>query len=316
MVKYKDYYDTLGVARNASDKEIKSAYRKLARQYHPDANPGDPKAEEKFKDITEAYEVLKDADKRRRYDMLGSNWKAGSDFRPPPDFGGGFNFDLGDLGKGSAFSDFFEILFGQHFGDAAGGGRAQGARQAARPMKGQDQEAEIELSVEEIARGTTRNIQVSAPGLKNKTLEVTIPAGMRTGKKVRVSGEGGLSGGGGPRGDLYLRIKIKPHPYFTVDGDNLVSDLPISPAKAVLGGEATVVTLDGPVKLVVPAGSQSGRLLRLRGRGLPRYKQEGRGDHLFKIKLVVPAEVTPEERALYEKLAALEDERAHAKKGA
>lgn len=318
LVKYKDYYESLGVPRSASEKEIKAAYRKLARQYHPDANPGDKKAEEKFKEITEAYEVLKDQDKRRRYDMLGSNWKAGADFHPPPDFGG-FSFDFGtfgEMGRGGAFSDFFEILFGQTFGGGAGGpGGRQGGQRRDAALKGQDQEADIELSVEELLRGTKRTIQVSAPGLKAKTLEVTIPAGMRPGKKVRVGGEGGISTSGGPRGDLYLRIKLKPHPLYTIDGDNVVSDLPVSPALAVVGGEATVTTLDGPVTLMVPAGSQSGRILRLRGRGLPRFKAEGRGDHLFRIKIAIPSDISSEERDLYERLSAIEAQRGKAKTG-
>ncbi|HEY9869833.1 MAG TPA: J domain-containing protein [Candidatus Obscuribacterales bacterium] len=314
MVKYKDYYQTLGVSRSATDKEIKAAYRKLARQYHPDANPGNKQAEEKFKEITEAYEVLKDAEKRRRYDMLGSNWKAGAEFRPPPDFSG-FGFDFGDLGGfgkggfgrggGSAFSDFFEMLFGQGFTGQGAPGAAAG-----RSMKGQDQEAEIELSVEELARGTTKNIQISAPGLKPKTLEVKIPAGLRSGKKVRVPGEGGVGMSGGGRGDLFLRVKVKPHAQYVVDGDNLISELAITPATAVLGGEATVPTLDGSVKIVIPPGSQSGRMLRLRGKGLPRYKQDGRGDHLVKLKIAIPSQLSSQERSLYEQLARLEAERA------
>ncbi len=306
MVKYKDYYNTLGVARQATEKEIKTAYRKLARQFHPDANPGNKDAEEKFKEITEAYEVLKDADKRKKYDMLGSNWKAGSDFHPPPDMGG-FTFDfggLGDMGRGSAFSDFFEVLFGAPFG---GGpmGAGRGARAGA-PARGQDQEADIELSVEELARGTTRTLQISAPGVKQKTLEVKIPAGVRGGSKVRVPGEGGLSIGSGNRGDLYLKVKLKSHPYYQVEGDNLVTEVRVSPSQAVLGGEATVQTLDGPVKIVIPAGSQPDRLLRLRGRGLPRIKQEERGDHLVRVKLVIPKEVNSEQKQLYEQLAKLE----------
>lgn len=325
MVKYKDYYDTLGVSRKATDKEIKAAYRKLARQHHPDANQGNQEAEEKFKEIAEAYEVLKDPDKRRKYDMLGSNWKAGAEFRPPPDFGG-FSFDFGDLsgfgrgpfggrgGGGSAFSDFFEMVFGQTFG--AEGGPAPGPGGAPRPSRGQDQEAELELTLEELAFGTARNIQISGPGLKDKTLEVKIPAGLRAGKKVRVPGEGGISAGGGSRGDLFLKIKVKPHSYYTIDGDNLISDLPISPAKAVLGGEATVSTLDGPVKIVVPPASQSGRMLRLRGKGLPKYKQDGRGDQLAKLKIVVPTEPSAEERELYQKLAELETAKSRAKAGA
>lgn len=310
MVKYKDYYATLQVPRSAADKEIKASYRKLARQYHPDANPGKKDAEEKFKEITEAYEVLKDPEKRRRYDTLGANWKAGADFTPPPGFSG-FSFDfgnLGDLGRSSPFSDFFETLFGQTFkaGGEAGGGFGQGKRTA----RGPDQEADIELSIEEIARGATRNIHVSAPGARPKTLQVKIPAGVRGGSKVRVPGEAGPSPVGGSAGDLFLRVKIKPHQEFTLEGDNLVSELQITPAQAVVGGEAAVTTLDGQVKINIPPLSQTGRLLRLRERGLPKLKQTIRGDHLVRLKVVVPANVSAEEKELYEKLLDLEKRKA------
>lgn len=311
MVKYKDYYETLGVTRSADEKEIKAAYRKLARQYHPDANPGDKSAEEKFKEISEAYEVLKDPDKRKRYDMLGSNWKNGADFTPPPGFGG-FTFDFGnfsEFSRGSAFSDFFETLFGQHFGPPTDsmGPRGFGTP---RTTRGQDSEAEIELTIEEVSQGTTRNIHVSGPTTsKPKTLQVKIPPGVREGSKVRVPGEGGPSLSGGAPGDLFLKVKIKPHPVFSIEGENLVSELQITPAQAVLGGEATVTTLDGPVRINIPAMSQSGRLLRLRERGLPKLKQSARGDQLVRLKIVVPATVTPEEKALYEQLLALEQKK-------
>lgn len=316
MVKYKDYYDSLGVSRTATDKEIKTAYRKLARQYHPDANPGNKASEEKFKEITEAYEVLKDSDKRRKYDMLGSNWKAGSDFHPPPDMGGyAFDFGgLGDLGRGSAFSDFFEMLFGAPFGGAPGGA-ARGPR-AGGQMRGADQEAEVELTVEELAGGATRMLQISAPGQKAKTLEVKIPAGIRAGSRVRIPGEGGQSFGGGTRGDLYLKVKVKPHERFTIEGDNLICEAQVSPAKAVVGGEATVPTLDGSVRIVIPPGSQSGRLLRLRNRGLPKLKQQTRGDQLVRIKIVIPTAPSPEEKALWEKLLQLEQDKLKSTTGA
>lgn len=307
MVKYKDYYETLGVKRNADEKEIKAAYRKLARQYHPDANPGDKNAEEKFKEISEAYEVLKDAEKRRKYDMLGANWKNGADFTPPPGFGG-FQFDFGTMGgfgQGTAFSDFFEGLFGQHFGPPTNeSGPPSFGR---RSTKGQDTEAEIELTVEEVAKGTTRNIHVTGPSsTKPKTLQVKIPAGVRTGSKVRVPGEGGPSLAGGEAGDLFLKVKIKPHANFVIEGENLVSELLVSPAKAVLGGEATVQTLDGPIKINIPPLSKDGKLLRLRERGLPKLKQSTKGDHLVRLKIAIPASVTPEEKALYEQLLELE----------
>lgn len=318
MVKYKDYYAILGVPRQSSDKEIKAAYRKLARQYHPDANKGKD-AEEKFKEIAEAYEVLKDPDKRKRYDMLGSNWKAGAEFRPPPDFSG-FSFDFGnfDFAKGSPFSDFFEMLFGQTFGPQGqarapqqGAGAASGAKrppppQGRRPF---DQEADIELSVEELGRGTTRTLQITAPGAKTKTIEVKIPAGVREGSKIRVPGEGARPPGGGTAGDLYLKVKVKAHDQFTIEGDNLITTLSLSPAQAVVGSEAMVPTLEGPVKIRIPAGTQSGKLLRLRGRGLPKLKESTRGDLLVRTRVQIPSQISDEEKQLYEKLAELEKSR-------
>jgi curved DNA-binding protein len=309
LVKFKDYYDTLGVSRSATDKEIKASYRKLARQHHPDANKGNKASEEKFKEIGEAYEVLKDQQKRRRYDALGANYKAGADFRPPPEYGQnpGFAFDFGNFAGGNApFSDFFEMLFGQNFaGVSQGMGGAAGA--AAAQKRRFDQEAEIELSVEELAKGTTRTLQITEPGAKTRTLEVKIPAGIRAGSKVRVSGEGGKSMGG--PGDLYLKVRVKPHPYFTIDGDNLLCEVSLTPAQAVIGGDATVTTLDGPIRIRIPAGTQNGRLLRLRGRGLPKLKGDVKGDQLVRAKIVIPNTVSAQEKVLYEQLAALEKEK-------
>lgn len=317
MVKFKDYYQTLGVPRNASDKDIKAAYRKLAREHHPDANKGNKASEEKFKEIGEAYEVLKDPEKRRRYDTLGANYKAGADFRPPPDFGaGGFTFDfgnLGDLGRGGAFSDFFEALFGQAgFGGGApgaGGFRTQaGAPQAAQPRRN-DQEAEIELNLEEVLKGVTKTLQITQPGQKPRTLEVKIPPGVRSGSKIRVQGEAN-KGAPTPAGDLYLKVKVKPDPKFTIDGDNLISEVSLSPAQVVIGAELSVTTLEGSVRIRVPAGTQNGRLLRLRGKGLPKLKGGPRGDLLVRAKIVVPTTLTDEERSLYEQLAKLEQDKS------
>ena len=320
-VKYKDYYQILGVARSSTDKDIKMAYRKLARQFHPDANPGSSTAEEKFKEITEAYEVLKDPEKRRRYDTLGGNWKAGADFTPPPGFGN-FNFDFGNLGgfsgkAGSPFSDFFDVLFGQTFGTGAGGqggpvppGGAAGARKPTQQQQKFDQEAEIELTIEELARGTARNIQVTRPGQAGRTLQVKIPAGVRPGSKVRVPGEGPQNPQGGTSGDLFLRVKVKPHPFLTIEGDNLISELQISAPLAVLGGEATVNTLDGAVHINVPPLSQSGRMLRLRERGLPKLKQSVRGDHLVRLKVVLPSAISDEEKRLYADLLQIEKKKS------
>ncbi len=320
MVKYKDYYEVLGVSRNATDKEIKAAYRKLARQYHPDTNQNKKEAEEKFKEIAEAYEVLKDAEKRRRYDKLGANWKAGADFTPPPGFGG-FTFDFsnfGEMGQNSPFSDFFEMLFGQTFGT---GQNTQGGtnnvygfgQSASQRQKASDHEAVIELSIEEIFKGSTKNIHITSPGSRSKTLEVKIPPGVRSGSKVRVPGEGAPGLTGGKSGDLYLIVKVKPHHLFHIEGDNLVSELTISPAQAVLGGEVTVKTLDGSVCINIPPLSQSGRLLRLRERGLPKLKQTTRGDHLVKLKIIIPTNISQEEKAHYQSLLDLEKQSKKAK---
>jgi curved DNA-binding protein len=314
-VKFKDYYETLGVARDASDKDIKAAYRKLARQHHPDANKGKKSSEEKFKEINEAYEVLKDPEKRRRYDQLGSNYKAGTDFHPPPDFGG-FNFDfgnLGDLGRNPSFSDFFDVLFGQSghgtFQDASGLPPGQG-RASSRNRRGADQEAQIELTIEELAKGAVRNLQISGPNQKPKTLEVKIPAGVRPGSKIRVAGEGGQSSLSGAAGDLFLKVEVKPHPYFSIEGENLISNLSLSPAQAVVGVDTTVNTLNGPITIHVPAGSQNGRLLRLRGRGLPKLKSGVAGDQLVRLKISIPVNISDQERKLYEELAKLEADKS------
>jgi curved DNA-binding protein len=308
-VKYKDYYKILGVARNATEKEIKAAYRKLARQHHPDANQGDKKAEDKIKEINEAYEVLKDAEKRKRFDMLGSDWKNGAEFRPPPDMG--FDFDFSNMGGfhggGSPFSDFFDILFGEGFGGGMGMGPGSAGTYYAGPRgqaaRGSDQEAEVTISLEEAAHGTTRKIEVSAPGKKKRVLEVKIPPGVRTGSKVRMGGEGGAGAGAGKRGDLFLKIRLAPHHLYKVEGDNLVSEVKITPGLAVHGGEASVATIDGKVTLTIPPRTQSGKVLRLRNKGLPKLKQAGRGDHLVKAQIVIPENMSETEKHLYEQLA-------------
>jgi len=299
LVKFKDYYDTLNVSRSATEKEIKASYRKMARQFHPDANKGNKQSEEKFKEITEAYEVLKDPEKRKRYDKLGANYKNGADFRPPP--GSGFPFEFGNMAGGGSFSDFFEMLFGQQFGGAGAGGFPGGAGGGA-PRRKVDQEAEIELSIEELAKGTTRTLQISGGGQKARTLEVKIPAGVKAGSKVRVANGDGT-------GDLYLRVKVKPDPRFTIDGENLVTEINLTPAQAVVGAEVMVNTLDGPVKIRVPQATQNGRMLRLREKGLPKLKGGPRGDQLVRVKITIPSDITEEEKALYEQLKKLEAER-------
>jgi curved DNA-binding protein len=325
-VKFRDYYEVLGVAKTATEDEIKQAYRKLARKYHPDVNPADKSAEEKFKEINEAYEVLSDADKRKRYDQLGQNWKAGQDFRPPPEWEGAHveYGDLGDLfggGRGqSGFSDFFESLFGGRRGARGGAGFA---------MRGQDIEAEIALTLEEAHRGVKRSITLQSvetcPDCKGsgvkagktcptcrgagviprpKSLEVTIPAGVRDGSVIRLAGQGEPGTNGASTGDLLLHVRIRPHRLFAIAGDDDVQiELPVAPWEAALGAKVMAPTLDGPVEMKIPAGTQGGQRLRLRGQGLNR-RGGGRGDEYVKIKIVIPPTLTPQEKELFEKLAA------------
>ena len=325
-VQFRDYYDVLGVAKMATEDEIKRAYRKLARKYHPDVNPGDKSAEEKFKEINEAYEVLSDADKRKKYDTLGPNWKAGQDFRPPPNWEGA-NVEFGDFGDlfgsgqgASGFSDFFESLFGGRRGPRRGAGFA---------MRGQDVEAEIPLTLEEAHRGVKRTITLQVTetcpdckgsGLKDgktcptcrgagairrpKSLEVTIPQGVRDGSVIRLPGQGEPGSSGAPAGDLFLRVRLQPHRLFNTIGENDVQiELPVAPWEAALGAKIPVPTLDGPVEMKIPAGAQGGQRLRLRGQGLNR-RGGGRGDEYVKIRIVNPPKLAPKEKELFEKLAA------------
>jgi curved DNA-binding protein len=302
-VRYQDYYQALGVERGANEKEIQSAYRKLARQYHPDVNKS-PGAEERFKQINEAYEVLKDPGKRQRYDRLGANWREGQEFTPPPGFEGA-QFDFGgaefsDLGSG--FSSFFESLFGD-------GGPARTHRRA-RPRRGQTQEAEIELMLEELLRGGKREITLESlerdehgqPRRSRRTYEVRIPPGTTEGTTIRLAGQGAPGSSGGPSGDLLLRVRLAPHPDFEVHGFDLRTELPVAPWEAALGGRADVRLIDGTASLAIPPGSSSGRVLRMRGQGLPQ-RDGARGDLLVELRIVVPSELSPRERELYAELA-------------
>jgi DnaJ-class molecular chaperone len=294
-VKYKDYYKILGVSRSATQDEIKATYRKLARKYHPDVNPGDKKAEEKFKEINEAYEVLSDPKKRELYDRLGPNWKAGTEFTPPPGWEN-IRIDFGDFGfgrPGGGFSDFFETLFGDLRG------RGQGAtREAVWSTPGADVESEITLTLEEAHRGVTRHVTLS----NGKSLEIKIPAGVREGSVIRLAGQGDSGMAGGRPGDLYLRVRVQPHPVFEVSGDDILVEMPIAPWEAVLGMMIRVPTLNGAVEVTVPPGSQGGQKLRLREQGLNR-RRGGRGDEYVRLKIVVPTNPTPAERRLFEQLA-------------
>ena len=311
-VKFQDYYETLGVGRNASEDEIKKAYRKLARKYHPDVNKGE-EAEEKFKRINEAHEVLKDPEKRKRYDQLGPDWQAGQDFKPPPgwedvhfEFGNGAQAEAFNFGGG--FSDFFETLFGGRMGGGAG---AQ-ARQTAWIMRGQDHEAEVEVSLEDAFHGATRTLtlqghEVDAQGRVRPTtqnLKVKIPSGVTDGTRIRLAGKGGEGMGGGPTGDLYLKVKLEPHQRFRVAGHDLEVELPVAPWEAALGATVEVPIIDGTVKLKIPPGTQSGQKLRLRGKGLPR-KGDDQGDLFARVKIVVPKDLSPREKELFSEMAKL-----------
>jgi DnaJ-class molecular chaperone len=378
-VQFKDYYETLGVPRTADEKAIRTAYRKLARQHHPDLNPGDKEAEERFKEINEAHEVLTDPDKRKLYDRFGEDWQryrdagftgdeqftspgpAGRAGRSGPTFdpsdfnrwyssqdggAGGYTFYTTDEGDDS-HSDFFETLFGgrgspfDRFGGFGGGfastrtrGRAQ---PATRPRRGEDAEVPVEISFDEAFRGTTRQIQlqVSEPcptcggtgevrgqecptcdgtGMvrRTKTLEVSIPAGIATGKRVRMAGQGGPGLNGGPAGDVNLIITVRPDRRFEREGDNLITDVDVPVTTAVLGGEVAVRTPSGTVALTVPAETQSGRRFRLRGQGMPalRGRKGERGDLIARARIVTPTNLSDRERELFEELRQLRPERS------
>lgn len=298
-VGYRDYYEALGVPRDASAEDIRRAYRKLARENHPDVNK-DPAAEDRFKEVAEAYEVLRDPEKREEYDRLGRNWRAGQDVSGAEGFGGDFG-GYGDVhvdfGQGGDFSDFFENLFGAR--GRAGGARRGGDGFSSMPRRGADHEAVIDLSLEEAAAGGHRHFTLD----NGRGYDVDIPAGVRDGQRIRLAGEGGAGGNGGPSGDLFLRVHIKPHPRFRVDGQDLHVDLPVSPSEAALGARVPVPTLTGSARVQVPAGSSSGRRLRLRGEGMPTSRG-GHGDLFAHLQIVVPKQLDDRERELYEQLAA------------
>ena len=301
-VKFRDYYDVLGVARTATDDEIKKAYRTLARKYHPDVNPSDKTAEEKFKELNEAYAVLSDAEKRKRYNQLGADWKKGTDFTPPPgwEYAPGNYEDPGDIsgaaGAGrstNGFSDFFETLFGAQRGTRAGAGFA---------MRGADIEAEIALTLEDAHRGVTRSFTLQNPK-GPKTLDVTIPAGVREGSVIRLAGQGMPGTGNAPAGDLFLHVRLELHPLFTVAGESDIQiDLPVAPWEAALGARVTVPTLDGSVEMTIPAGAQGGQQLRLREQGL-KQRHGGRGMAYVRLRIVIPPQLTETEKDLFAKLA-------------
>ena len=335
-VKYKDYYQTLGVARTASEAEIKKSFRKLAREYHPDVAKNKKQAEERFKEINEAYEVLGDPAKRKKYDELGPNWSSGADFRPPPGWesfrqGGGrgargqeFEFEFG----GTGFSDFFEQLFGSRRRGPAGFRRHAGFEdEDLATERGRDIEGDILVTLEEAMHGSVRSVSVrhGAPCehcggtgqrarhlcnvcggtgqvAKTETYQVKIPPGVTEGQRLRVAGRGEAGSRGAAAGDLYLRVRLAKHPDFEVEGHDLLYQVELAPWEAVLGANVAVPTLTGKVNIKIPPGTHNGQKLRVRGRGLPQ-RGDSAGDLLVETRIVTPERVTDSERKLWEQLA-------------
>ena len=321
-MEFKDYYATLGLSKTATDADIKRAYRKLARKFHPDLNPGDKTAEAKFKDINEANEVLGDPEKRRKYDELGANWRMYEQTPPPGQrprtsytwtTGGSSQGpyrtmsaeDMQEIfGTEDPFSDFFHAFFGGR------GPGAQSARAPRRPARGQNLESAIDLTLEEAFTGTSRKVKLSGEG-RDRTIEVRIPAGVHEGARVRAAGEGGQADGG-PAGDLFLVVRVLPHPRFERRGQDLHVRIPVPVTTAVLGGEASVPTLSGStLRLKVPELTSGGRVFRLRGHGMPAVgKPDERGDLYATVDLQIPSQITAEERKHFEALKALEERRS------
>lgn len=308
-VQYKDYYETLGVPKTAGADEIRKAFRKLAREHHPDVAKDKKRAEEKFKEINEAYEVLSDPEKRKKYDTLGADWERGGGFQPPPGWqqyggapgNGGAEFHFG----GTGFSDFFEAFFGGGRGGGAPFGGAFGRGGFSQePQRGEDIEADLMVTLEEALHGSKRKISFRrSSGAKTETYDIRIPAGVREGQKIRLAGQGETGGHGASAGDLYLRVRLAQHPDFRVEDFDLVHELALAPWQAVLGCEHSVPTLEGHARLKIPPGTQNGRRFRLKHHGLPK-EGKARGDLYVLIDVALPKTVTPKERALWEQLAA------------
>jgi curved DNA-binding protein len=316
-MEYRDYYKVLGVGKGATEKEIRGAYRKLAQQFHPDKNPGDKRAEDKFKEINEAYEVLGDAEKRARFDQLGSSyarWEqagrpgAGFDFSQWAGMGGGGGRapDLNEVFGQGGFSEFFTTLFG----NAAGSRRASSTRTRTSTwnLRGEDVEQAVEISLEDAFHGAKRVLQKP-----ERRLEVNIPPGARSGTRIRLAGEGGA---GQTPGDLFVVITVRPHPVFRREGDDVHVEAPVDLYTAILGGEARVATLGGEVTLTVPPETQSGKTFRLTGRGMPKLKQaEAHGDLYVRVTVRLPTKLSEEERGLYRRLADLQAQRKSSEAG-
>ncbi len=307
-MEYKDYYKTLGVEKSATQAEIKKAYRTLAKKYHPDKNKGDRAAEERFKDISEAYEVLSDETKRSQYERLGANWRQyqqqqesgypGGQYQWQP--GGGFGSQTQGGGGGEAdsnFSDFFKQFFGGRFGSDFGG----------RQRKGQDYEADMEIALLEAYNGTYRLLHVDG-----KQLRISTKPGVADGQVLRVAGKGAAGGGGAENGDLFIKVKVQPHPKLERKGDHLFTDLEVDMYTAILGGEVQVQTLAGALKLKIPPGTQSGKSLRLREKGMPVYDKPNKfGDLYVTVKVKLPVNVSAEEKKLLEQLRDLQKVKYH-----
>ena len=329
---FKDYYQTLGVAKTASDKELKQAYRKLARKHHPDVNPGDKVAEAKFKEINEAYEVLGDPEKRRKYDELGANWRLYEQAQQqggawpggsPFEGGGAWTINMGGggpaggyrtmteeemhemFGNEDPFSDFFKTFFG-----GGGGAREPGrGRARARTQKGRDIEHEVELTLEEAFHGATRRISIKQGG-HARSVDVRIPPGVKDGSRVRAAGEGEAGANGGPSGDLYLRVRLRPHAVFERDGNDLRAKVAVPVTTAVLGGEANVPTITGSVRLKIPETTQNGQIFRLKGHGMPVLgKPSERGDLYASVEIQLPRALNREQRQHWEGLQKLDSSR-------
>ncbi|MGZ8216489.1 DnaJ C-terminal domain-containing protein [Methylomagnum sp.] len=306
-MEFRDYYQIMGVPRDASQEDIKRAYRKLARQYHPDVSK-ESKAEDKFKELGEAYEVLKDPEKRAAYDRIGTGRHHGERFSPPPDWDVGFDFGGGGFTGGDAagFSDFFESLFGR----SAGRGSRQARGAWGGPLTPEDRHAVVHVGLEDAYAGGVQTIALEVPELdprgrvtlRSRTLNVRIPKGVRKGQRIRLAGQGGTGTRGGAAADLYLEVHFKPHRLFRPEGGDIYLDLPVAPWEAALGKKVTVPTLAGKVGLTLPPNSQTGHKLRLKGRGLPG---EPPGDQYVVLRLVTPEATSPEARALYQRMAEL-----------
>ncbi|MEP6664496.1 MAG: J domain-containing protein [Verrucomicrobiota bacterium] len=310
-VQFKDYYKTLGVERAATEDDIRKAFRKLARKYHPDVAKNDPKAEEKFKEINEAYEVLSDKDKRKKYDTLGADWKGG--YAPPPGGGQSYRTNTWRSGApgqsaedfefgGTGFSDFFEQFFGG--GRATAGGR--GGFQKEYAERGRDVEADIMVTLNEAMTGSVRPVSLRRQGAngvpQTDKYQVKIPAGVRDGQKLRVAGQGEPGTGKAPRGDLFLRVRFAAHPDFRVEGGNIIHELDLAPWEAALGTSVEIPTLQSPVNIKIPAGTQNGLRLRVKGRGLPS-REGADGDLFVTVRVIMPKELTAKEKDLWEQLA-------------